>query len=73
MLEAYDSGCDFLLVDNHEYLTLFDKEQKACAKAVGRAINLPIITAEQLALIALGEIEKSGILSHTCKANFLPA
>ena len=73
LLEAYDSGCDFLLVDNHEYLTLFDKEQKACAKAVGRAINLPIITAEQLALIALGEIEKSGILSHTCKANFLPA
>lgn len=73
LLEAFDNGCDFLLVDNPEYLSMFDHQQKACSKAVGRAINLPILTSEQLILIALGEIEGSGVSSHTCKVKFLPA
>jgi len=73
LLEAFDNGCDFLLVDDAAFLTLFDKEQKACAKAVGRTINFPILTADQLAFIALGEIETSGVNTHTCKPQFLPA
>lgn len=72
LLEAFDNGCDFLLVEDGAALSVFDKQQKACAKAVGRAIKFPILTAEQLAFIALGEIEISGINTHTCKPQFLP-
>ncbi|NLC27168.1 MAG: DUF5644 domain-containing protein [Campylobacteraceae bacterium] len=72
LLEALDGGCDFLLLEDKKALAMLDAKQKSCAKAVGRGINLPVLTMEELALIALGEVEASGIKRHTIVPSFLP-
>lgn len=72
LLEALDSGVDFMLIRNKRDLELLDRAQKECAKAVGRDINLPVLTFEELLFIAIGKIDDSGIKNHKIVPNFLP-
>jgi len=73
LLEAKDKSVDFLIVQNDEDLSIFDRKQKQIEKVVNRDINIPIITEEQFLLLLKGEknITTLGIDKHKIKVSFL--
>lgn len=73
LLEAKDSNADFIVVRGKSDLALFDGEQKNIEKAVGREINLPVISQEQFKKLLEGEkdITSLGFDKHKVKVSFL--
>ena len=73
LLEAMDNNADFLLVNNQEELSLFDANQKDIEKAMGREINLPVVTKSEFILLLEGEKDKNtiGLNLHKVKVPFL--
>ncbi len=73
LLEAKDSNADFLVVRTMSDLMLFDGEQKKIQKAIGREIELPIITQKQFKMLLEGEKNRAvlGFDSHKVKVSFL--
>ncbi len=73
LLEAKDSGADFMVVRGKKDLLLFDGEQKRIEKAVGREIDLPVISQEQFKKVLEGEkdIDRLGFNKHRVEVSFL--
>lgn len=73
LLEAKDGGADFMVVRGKKDLLLFDGEQKRIEKAVGREIDLPVISQEQFKKVLEGEkdIQRLGFANHRVKVSFL--
>lgn len=75
LFEAYDSSCDFLVVNDIRSFHHFDTHQKSISKSNGRALGdgLPILSIAQIMLMALGKIEEKDNLvnSHTIKPAFI--
>lgn len=73
LLEAKDADADFILVKNEKTKEFFDKNQSKMEKAVGRDINLPVISKGQFMQLMEGErdIERLGFNSHNVKISFL--
>lgn len=73
LLDAVDNNADFIIVNDEQSFTLFDKNQKEISKVVGRDINLPIVTAKQFNEILCGEKDhkKLGFNKHSVDIPFL--
>ncbi|MBC8238033.1 MAG: hypothetical protein H8E76_07355 [Helicobacteraceae bacterium] len=68
LLEALDNNADFLIVNNKEELALFDGQQKAIGKTMGREISLPVVTQGEFIQLLEGD---KNIPSHKIKLSFL--
>lgn len=73
LLDAVDNNADFIIVNDEQSFTLFDKNQKDISKVVGRDIDLPIVTAQQFNDILCGEKDhkKLGFDKHSVAIPFL--
>ncbi|MDR2080920.1 MAG: hypothetical protein LBP54_03400 [Campylobacteraceae bacterium] len=73
LLDAFDSGADFLIVSDARTFYLMEAQRKQITKAVGREIPIYILTLPQLALIAAGITDKSvlGFDAHKIKPALL--
>ena len=73
LLEAKDNNADFLVVRGNGDLALFDGMQKSISDAVGREINLPVISQKQFLQVLGGEKNsaKLGFNKHKVKVSFL--
>jgi len=57
MLDAYDSGADFIVVDNDQDFYLLDSNRKNMERVIGREINIPVLHINELENLAIGEHE----------------
>ena len=66
LLDMFDNGADFILVDDVRSFIMFDFYQRACEKVAGREIGLSVLTIPQLLLLAFGMMdkEKLGLDQH---------
>ena len=73
LLDALDNNADFILVNNKKNFSLLDTKQKEIECAVGRDINLPIVTTEQFSHILTGVKDpvKLGFNKHKVSVSFL--
>ena len=73
LLQAKDNNADFIVVRGRGDLMLFDGMQKSIAKAVGREIDLPVVSQEQFSRLLAGEKDTSklGFDTHKVKVSFL--
>ncbi|QOY55803.1 DUF5644 domain-containing protein [Candidatus Sulfurimonas marisnigri] len=73
LIQAKDENADFIVVRGKSDVMLFDGEQKRIEKAVGREINLPVISQEQFVKLLEGEKNSSllGFDKHKVKISFL--
>lgn len=76
LFEAFDTGCDFLIVNDIRTFDLFDGYQKQIQKSVKRPLGdhgFGIFTISQILLMALGKVkpEENFTDSHTIKPSFL--
>jgi succinate dehydrogenase / fumarate reductase cytochrome b subunit len=73
LLEAFDSGVDFLIVSDIRTFFMLDTCRKEIEKAVGRTIPLYILTLPQVVLMALGVTDKKvlGFEGHKVKPTIL--
>ncbi|PID47338.1 MAG: hypothetical protein CR967_04685 [Proteobacteria bacterium] len=76
VFDAYDSGCDFLIVNDICSFTMFDKYQKQIEKIKKRPLaqnSFTILSIFQVLLMALGKIKPEENLSHknTIKPSFI--
>jgi len=73
LLDAIDNNADFILVNNQKNFSLLDSKQKEIECAIGRDINLPIVTTEQFSSILSGEKDptKLGFNKHKVAISFL--
>lgn len=72
LFETYDSGCDFLVVNDIRAFYLFDNFQKNIAKTKKRPLGengIPILSIYEVLLLALGETNE--ISSHKIKPDFI--
>ncbi len=58
LLDAFDNNADILIVNSDDALMMLNANIKKCEKAVGRDIDLQIITPSQLVAIATGCTDK---------------
>ncbi|WP_375724315.1 DUF5644 domain-containing protein [Arcobacter sp. KX21116] len=67
MLDAYDSGADFIVVDNDQDFYLLDFNRKNMESVIGREINLPVLHINELENLAIGEhdLAKTTLKNHT--------
>ena len=73
LLQAKDENADFIVVRGKSDVMLFDGQQKNIQKAVGREIDLPVISQEQFKKLLEGEkdIAELGFNKHKIKVSFL--
>jgi len=73
LLQAKDNNADFLVVRGSSDVALFDAQQKNIEKAIGREIELPVISKEQFINILSGEKDsaKLGFDTHKVNISFL--
>jgi succinate dehydrogenase/fumarate reductase-like Fe-S protein len=67
MLDAYDSGADFIVVDNDQDFYLLDFNRKNMESVIGREINIPVLHINELENLAMGEYDlaKATFKNHT--------
>ncbi len=68
MLDAYDSGADFIVVDNDQDFYLLDSNRKNMQRVIGREINIPVLHINELENLAIGEHE---IARNTLKKHII--
>ena len=73
LLQAKDENADFIVVRGEADVSLFDNKQKQIEKAVGREIDMPVISFEQFYKVLEGEKDKSvlGFDKHKVNVSFL--
>ncbi|MDR1976827.1 MAG: hypothetical protein LBQ18_07515 [Campylobacteraceae bacterium] len=73
LLDAFDSGADFLIVNDTRTFYLMDTKRKEVERAVGREIPIYILTLPQVALMAYGVTDKKilGFNAHNVKPTLL--
>jgi hypothetical protein len=66
MLDAFDSGADFIVVDNDQDFYLLDSNRKNMEKVIGREVIIPVIHINELENLAIGEhdLAKSTLKNH---------
>ncbi len=67
MLDAFDSGADFIVVDNDQDFYLLDSNRKNMQRVIGREISIPVLHINELENLAIGEhdIARNTLKSHT--------
>ena len=73
ILDAYDQGADFLLVDTIEHFYLFDNNISFLEKISNRDIVLPVLYINELYSLAQGEHKeiKKALDKHVIKIDLL--
>lgn len=75
LFDAYDSSCDFLVINDIRSFAIFDTKQKKVAKAYGRSLKdgLPILSIAQVLLMALGKTKPKEcfVNLHAIKPTFI--
>ncbi len=76
IFDAFDRGCDFLIVDDIRSFHIFDTYQKQIQKSVKRPLGkdgMAILGISQVLLMALGKVstEESFTSSHIVKPTFI--
>ncbi|MEA2111632.1 MAG: hypothetical protein U9P71_06240 [Campylobacterota bacterium] len=73
LIDAIDNNADILVVDSQAALSMLDTDILLCEKAVGRELNIQIITPAQLAAIATGTSDKEelGLDKNGSKITFI--
>ncbi|MDR2790765.1 MAG: hypothetical protein LBB59_07305 [Campylobacteraceae bacterium] len=61
LLDAFDSGADFLVVSDARTFYLMEAKRKQIIKAVGREIPIYILTPPQLALLSIGVTDSDAL------------
>lgn len=61
LLEAKDNNADFLIVQDPSHLEIFDQQQKKIECAIGREINLPVISAQQFVQLLEGQKDQKAL------------
>ncbi len=72
LYDAYDSGCDFLVVNDLRTFYIFDTLQKKIAKTKKRPLGengMPVLSMAELIMIAQGDADKSQNHTDTHKTN----
>ncbi|MDR3177878.1 MAG: hypothetical protein LBT96_02720 [Campylobacteraceae bacterium] len=71
--DAYDSGADFIIVNDIRAFYMFDACRKKIQKAISREIPLYVLTLPQVVLLSLGENDKKllGFNAHKIKPAIL--
>ncbi|MDR0762369.1 MAG: hypothetical protein LBF13_04905, partial [Campylobacteraceae bacterium] len=66
LLDAFDNGADFLIVSDTRIFYLMDQKRKEIERAMGREIPIYLLTLPQIALMAVGIINKNilGFSAH---------
>jgi len=59
LLDAFDSNADLFIVPSRSMLRMFDTRK--CSKAVGREIDIQVMSAAQLVAVALGYTDKKAL------------
>lgn len=74
LLDAFDSGCDFVVVNDIRSFHMFDTMQNRLSSAVGREFGksgIAILTLSELLLIALGKADFKKIYKHNIKPSLI--
>ncbi len=73
LLEAKDKNADFLIVEDQSLLTLLDQQQKKIECAIGREINLPVISSQQFVQLLQGQKDPKvlNFTEHKTPVSFL--
>lgn len=73
MLDAFDSGADFIVVDNDQDFYLLDSNRKDMEKVIGREITIPVLHINELENLAIGEhdLAKSTLKKHAIDPQIL--
>ncbi len=73
MLDMFDNGADFVVVNDARSFIMFDEYQKELEKSVGREIGLSVFGLAELLLLAFGVTEKGkiGLDRHKVKTDIL--
>jgi succinate dehydrogenase/fumarate reductase-like Fe-S protein len=73
LLQAKDENADFIVVRNKSDILLFDNKQKQIEEAVGREIDMPVVSQEQFVKLLEGEKNKQalGFEQHKVNISFL--
>ena len=73
LLQAKDNDADFIVVRDKDDIMLFDGMQKSIENAVGREIEMPVVSQEQFSQLLAGEKDsmKLGFNNHKVKVSFL--
>lgn len=76
LFDAYDSGCDFLIVNDIRSFNLFDKYQKNIEKTTKRPLGkygLGVFNISQIILMSIGKVklEENFTNLHEVKPSFL--
>lgn len=62
ILDAFDNGADFMVVDNEHDFYLFDGKRNELQRVSGREVNLPVIHSNELSKLVCGlhdEVQKT--------------
>lgn len=65
ILDAFDHGADFIVVDNEADFYLFDSNRKALEAVSGREVTLPVIHSNELSKLVCGlhdDVQKTLVL-----------
>lgn len=73
LLDAKDNNADFIIVNSSKDFEIFDNKQKEISKAVGRDIDMPVVTLSQFNSMLSGEKDPSklGFDNHKVNIPFL--
>lgn len=73
IFDAIDSGAEIIVVDSKESHFMMDQCKKACEKAVGRDIRVPVLSISQMVALAIGitDREKLGLDAHKIAVELL--
>lgn len=72
LFDAFDSGCDFLVVNDIRSFYFFDNFQKQIAKKLKRPLGeagIPILFTSQVLLMAYGKVKKEENFTNLHKVN----
>ena len=69
--EALDNGCDFVVVKSSEDFEMLERHQKEIECEIGRTLQIPVLTAQEVLLLSLGELDKIDLNYHTVNISFL--
>jgi hypothetical protein len=73
VFDAIDSGAEIIVVDSKESHFMMDQCKRACEKAIGRDIRVPVLNISQMVALAIGitNKEKLGLDAHKIVVEFV--
>lgn len=73
VFDAIDNGAEIIVVDSKESHFMMDQGKRACEKALGRDIRVPVLNISQMVALAVGitDREKLGLDTHKIAVEFI--